>query len=407
MRIALLSFEFPPSVAIGGIGAYAAQAAALLARAGHTVVVFAAGREAATATLPDGVTVHRIVARDRAEFAPALVPKLREEDARQRFDLIEAPEIGPEGADAFAALPHAARVVKLHTPSYLVRRAGDTPASWTQRLRFLAGALRRGRWQTIPTAATYVAAHDPERSCALLADEIAAPCRAIADEVGREWSLPEERLSVFPLPHEPPSALLALPPPERIRTIAFLGRLEPRKGVLELAAAIPEVLRAAPHLRFRFIGPSWPFQSGDMRAHLERQLRRHLRSVEFSGAVTPAQLPDALGDCDAVVLPSRWENFPYACWESLAAARVVIGSSAGGMADVIEPGRSGHLVSPRRPDAIAAAVLGLVQAPGTVRPLALAGRARVQDCLAPARILPLQLASYERARAFARLRLSA
>jgi glycogen synthase len=171
-----------------------------------------------------------------------------------------------------------------------------------------------------------------------------------------------------------------------------------------MGEAIPAILRAAPELRIRFIGPSWPFSGGDMRAHLERRLARHLSSIEFTGAITPAELPARLADVDAVVLPSRWENFPYACWESLASARVVIGSSAGGMAEVIESGVSGLLVPPRDPAAIREAVLSLVREPDRVRSLALAGRARVLSHLDPARVLPLHLAAYERALARAAAR---
>ncbi|MBA3848427.1 MAG: hypothetical protein C0502_00345 [Opitutus sp.] len=399
LRVALISFEFPPAVAIGGIGTYAAQAARSLANHGVSPVVFSAGISAGVERTEEGVTVHRIAAADRRTFAPALVPALLAEHARRPIDLIEAPEIGPEGAEAFAALPSAARVVKLHTPTFLLERLGSDPLPPGARLRFFLGALRRGRWQTAPSPRRSIADEDPECRGARLADEVAAPCAAIAELVGKEWSLPTDRLSIFPLPYSPPAALLALDPPEAVRTVGFLGRLEPRKGVLEMAEAIPQMLRAAPHLRFRFIGPSWPFQGGDMRAWIERRLTRHRAAMEFTGAVSPGDIPAQLARCDAVVLPSRWENFPYACWESLAAARVVIGSAAGGMADVIEPGVSGLLIPPRAPAAIAAAVLSLLGMPGRCGALAAKGRARVLELLAPERVLPLQLASYARARA--------
>jgi glycosyltransferase involved in cell wall biosynthesis len=98
-----------------------------------------------------------------------------------------------------------------------------------------------------------------------------------------------------------------------------------------------------------------------------------------------------------MVLPSRWENFPFACIEALASARAVVGSAAGGMAEMIEHGKTGLLVPPRSPKAITEAILSLVRQPQLVRQLAEAGRKSIVQKLAPERILPLQLASYERA----------
>ncbi|ACB76047.1 glycosyltransferase family 4 protein [Opitutus terrae] len=405
MRLALISFEYPPAVAIGGIGTYAWQASRMLAEAGDDVVVFAAGVSDSVEHPMPRVTVHRIAATARPEFAFALVPVLRTEHARHAFDVVEAPEIGPEGLPAFEALPELARVVKLHTPTYWVNRIGYEPPTRRQQLRVILGALRRGRWQRVRPP-VYAPADDAERRGALLADEIAAPSRAIAELLMREWTLDPARVHTFPLPFEPPSALLDLPVPTQTRTIGFLGRLEPRKGVVEMARAIPTILRSAPHLSFRFIGPSWSYHGGDMRQWMERRLHAFRSRLHFTGAVAPRDIPAELAQCDVLVLPSRWENFPFACWEAMASGRAVIASSAGGMAEVIEPGISGLLVRPRSSRAIADAVVELAQSTLRVASLGSAGRARVQALLSPARVYPLQRAGYERAKAAAHRRRS-
>lgn len=396
MHIALISYEFPPSVAVGGIGTYAWQASRMLGSDGHVVSVFAAGHADAPEHPHPGVAVHRVAAADRRSFAHALVPALAAAHARSPFDLIEAPEIGAEGAPAFQAAPSAARVVKLHTPSFLVQRLGFEPPGIAARLRFFAGALRRGRLRLLRQP-HYLRDLDPEYHGALLADEIAAPSRAIAQILQREWSLDPERIDVCPLPFAPPQALLDLPLPRQVKTIGFLGRLEPRKGVLELVRSIPGILQKAPSLQFRFIGPSWPYRNSDVRAWIECRFPALRSYLHFSGAVAPDQLPTELAACDVLALPSRWENFPFACWEALASGRVVIGSSAGGMAEVIEHGVSGLLVPPFAPEAITSAVLDLAAATGKITALGAAGRRRVTTLLAPARILPLHMASYERA----------
>ncbi|MDB4754598.1 glycogen/starch synthase, partial [Akkermansiaceae bacterium] len=66
MRIALVSFEFPPAIAIGGIGTYAWEAATMLAQGGHKVEVFSAGKKGPEPAEEFGIKVHRFDADDRA-----------------------------------------------------------------------------------------------------------------------------------------------------------------------------------------------------------------------------------------------------------------------------------------------------------------------------------------------------
>lgn len=396
MHIALISFEYPPAVAIGGIGTYTFNAARMLAAAGHEISVFAAGTVAEKTPRPERTTIHRIPALNRADFARELVPSLLAAHSTSPIDVIEAPEIGPEGAPAFAALPSVARVLKLHTPSFLVTRFGWTAPPAHVRLRFWAASLLRGRWRTLQRP-RYDRSLDPEYHGALLADEIAAPSQAIADLLTRDWSLTAHKVHVYPLPFEPSHPLLSLPPPAAVRTIGFLGRLEPRKGILEIVRALPKILHTAPHLRFRFIGPSWPFQDTDMHTWITRHHPNLADRLHFTGAVAPADLPSELAQIDAVLLPSRWENFPFACWETMAAARVVIGSNSGGMAEVIQDGLSGFLVNPRDPASIADTVLRIVRDTASTPRIATAARQRITSLLAPERVLPLQIASYQRA----------
>jgi glycogen synthase len=396
MHVALISFEYPPAVAIGGIGTYAGEAARMLADAGMRVSVFAAGKSGVDADTHSLLRVHRIDAEDRRSFSEALVPALLETHLACPIDVIEAPEIGAEGLPAFRSLPNVARVVKLHTPGFLLGKIAREPVSLPEHMRFTLGALIRGRFQVL-TEPRYDPARDDECTGARLADVVSAPSRSIAAILTKEWSLNPEKIDVCPLPFSPSPGLLALPVPSRIQTIGFLGRLEPRKGVVELVEAIPGILREAPGLRFRFIGPSWPYRQTDMKSWIQKKLGMLGNSIEFTGGLPPSAIPGELARCDAVILPSRWENFPFACWESLASGRPVIGSSAGGMSEVITPGNNGLLVSPRSSRSIREAILSLAADPVRAAAMGAAGRAHVVALLDPRRILPLQLAGYRRA----------
>lgn len=396
MRIALISFEFPPAVAVGGIGTYAWNAAVMLAGAGHEVEVFAAGRAGPEPAQALGVRVHRLDSADRAAFREALAPVFSSRHRERPFDVLESPEIGAEGAAAAKMHPAIARVVKLHTPSCLVAEAGWEPPGVGAQLRFLLGALRRGRMDLLRKP-DCLPEQDAECLWTRQADVIAAPSQAIADLVSSRWSLNPGLVSVYPYPYAPAATLLDLPLPSTVKTIGYLGRLEARKGVTDMAQAIPEILSRAPHLRFRFIGPSWPFRGTDMQTWIERHYGRAAHAMEFTGGLPPDRVAAELARCDVLVLPSRWENFPFACWEAMASGRAVVGSAAGGMAEVIEPGASGLLVPPRSPSAIRDAVLALVNQPGLAANLGAAARQRIESLLAPVQVLPQQLASYEQA----------
>ncbi|MCP9849778.1 glycosyltransferase family 4 protein [Cyanobium sp. Morenito 9A2] len=396
MRIALISYEYPPAVAIGGIGTYAGQASTMLTMAGHSVEVFAAGPPQPEPAETLGVRVHRIAVPSRSSFRSALAPCFLERHRQEAFDVWESPELSAEAEPLLKLAPEVARVVKLHTSSHLLAQIGHEPPTWAQHARFSLGALRRGRLAVLPTVRSDQE-WERERAFTLQADEVAAPSQAIGDRITADWGLNPAQVAVFPNPFTPAPGLLELPLPEAVGTVGFLGRLETRKGIFEFAEALRPLLRRHPFLNVRFIGPSWPTQRGEAERWLRRYLHHFINRVTFTGGIASSALARELGVCDVVVLPSRWESFGLVCAESMAAGRVVIGSSAGGMAEQIEHGHSGLLVPPRSPGAITAALEALIEQPALVAPMAAAARQRVLTHLAPERILPLQLASYQRA----------
>ena len=396
MKIGIVSFEFPPAVAIGGIGTYTWHASRMLASRGCEVEVFSAGDVREEPAVDFGVKVHRFRTASRREFAAAVVQKFIERHRESPFDVLESPDIGGEGSEICRALPALPCVVKLHTPSYLVQEVGfERPNLW-ERLRFSLGAVRRGRWASLQRQA-YCRDTDLEYHFARGADEVGAPTRAIANRLVNDWNLDRSRISTYPLPFRPEPRALRLPTPKQVRVVGFMGRLEARKGVVEFARAMPRILRQAPEIRFRFIGPSWPYKNTDMQSWVEREFSHCRPSLDFVGSVPPDGVLEELERCDVMVLPSRWESFGFTCVEAMASGRAVIGSASGGMGELIESSESGLLVAPYAPSEIADAVMQLVANPSLLSRLAVRGRERVVRHLSPDRLFPLQLASYERA----------
>lgn len=425
MRIAFVNFEFPPELAVGGIAAYSRQASRLLRQNGHHVEVFCASFTADSTRTEDGVRVHRLKAYNHVELSERAAGLLVERDREVHFDVLETPEYGADALTAIRRLPHLPLVVKLHTPRWLVA-ALDAP-QWPPAAAAEGGAP--------PPPEGYDPECDRECRLARLADMVAAPSRAAASVVERLWGLDPRRISYFPMPCYLMPALLQIPIRPGTGRVTFLGRLEVRKGVLDLARAIPLVLRDLPEIRFRFAGRpmSSPDGNPDMRAYLETMLAGCEPMVEWMGHVPPEDIPATLAQTDVCVFPSLWESYGLVCLEAMFAGRAVVATAGSGMAELLDGGRAGRLIpanlagpgpdvdgrrdgakrrqgeqtcpkvqevhrnSIDRPTAIAEAVRQLLENPAAMIRLGEAARLRALAGYTPEYILPRQEECYRRA----------
>jgi glycosyltransferase involved in cell wall biosynthesis len=139
-------------------------------------------------------------------------------------------------------------------------------------------------------------------------------------------------------------------PPGDGPVVGFIGRIEPRKGPLDLVHAASAIRAGAPGARVVIVGDD-PY-AGDP-AHL--MAVRRAEGVEQYGWAADA--PALVGHLDVLVAPSREEPFGTILAEAMAAGTPVVATRVGGLADTVDDGRTGLLVEPGRPDLLAAAVL--------------------------------------------------
>ncbi|MBA4138080.1 MAG: glycosyltransferase family 1 protein [Opitutus sp.] len=399
MRLAFVAYEFPPDTGGGGIGTYLEQVSRYFSASGHDVHIFAGTRETTARVernLPT-LTVHRLPCADSPAFRNAVVAPFLAEHSRQPFDILEAADFDAPALDLQHRLPDLACVVKLHTPRFFVEELNHTSPSRLQMLRIHLGAWRRGRLHR-PEAIRSDAAAQAELATLQAAHLVSAPSHAIA-EAAEGW-LPglRARVEILPLPFDPSSALLRIPITSSTGRVTFLGRLEERKGIVDLIDAVKLVLARVPQARFCIVGRSMPHSSGEsMQAFLEGRLGRSRHAVEFTGAVSPPKIPFILAETDVLAVPSHWESYGLVCCEAMAAGRPVIGGARGGMAEILEHGNCGKLVEPRQPGELASLIIRLLEDPVERERLGTAGRARVLRDFSLPRIAEAQLASYRRA----------
>lgn len=133
----------------------------------------------------------------------------------------------------------------------------------------------------------------------------------------------------------------------------FMSRLIPEKGVQHLLDAMPKLLAETPDLVLVVGSKGWYADA------LQEQAQRLGLgdAVRFPGAVPDADIVPAYSAADVVVYPAiASETFSFVPLEGMACGATVVASSHGGTPEAMEHGRSGVLVPPGSPDALAAAI---------------------------------------------------
>jgi glycosyltransferase involved in cell wall biosynthesis len=179
--------------------------------------------------------------------------------------------------------------------------------------------------------------------------------------------VPRERLRVIPNGLDL-ARFTPRPPAAAIRRIVTVANLRAEKGHDTVLAAAPAILARHPDATFTFAG------DGPRREPLEI-LARALGvggRVRFLGECQ--DVAPVLAAADLFVLPSRSEAFPNAVIEAMAAALPVVVSRVGGIPEVVRHGENGVLVPPDDHEALAEAVLGLMDRPGEAAELGAAAR---------------------------------
>jgi glycosyltransferase involved in cell wall biosynthesis len=137
---------------------------------------------------------------------------------------------------------------------------------------------------------------------------------------------------------------------ESSRVIGFAGELREKKGLRPLLSAFAQVNKK---------DPATLLIVGDIRAGEDRQVFEEFQlshpnaQIVVTGFVSPHDLPAYYSLMDVFVQPSLRDGLPNALLEAMACGKAVIGSSVGGIVDVIIDCENGKLVSTNDADELA------------------------------------------------------
>ena len=380
LRILLLSFEYPPETGFGGIGTYTWYQARALARLGHQVHVLAGHtrRHPLSMTQHDGVFVFRY--RTRPLWAPIAAPlaglkcfwtKSRLETAwsihqgvrqlmtRYDYDILEMPECGAEGA-LITSLIRRPAIVRFHGPAALIMGTYDVPQA-DREMCSIVEQIAIDRSPFLNSCSQFLA-------------------REVAHKLGvtRAVDVIHNGIDLKLFDAEPAADLTELYgiPPGQI-TILFAGRMERRKGI-HLCDAIAEIVLSRHDVTFLFAGDDL---FGCVRETLLPTLakKKLIGNIRYLGKLDFQQLRATAKAVDIYLLPSLWENCPYACLEAMAAGRAIVCANQGGMPELIEHRVNGLLAQTESPQSFAAQLEALILNPALRNELGLAARRTIED----------------------------
>ena len=365
MKILLLSEFFWPYV--GGAERLGARLATDLRRHGHELLVITSHDQL---NLPDeesycGIPIRRFAFRDTLKCGdPAGVLALRKRVAGliDSFapDLIHLYQLGISAffqLDTLCSYP-APLIVSLHNDLY--------PSQLRERNSLFLRLFHAAAWIT---------------SCSHSALD---QTLELDPELGNKASLIHNG---FELPAATPA-----PYPEESLRLLCVGRLVRDKGFDTALRGLANITSRFPGVRMTIAG------DGPERAALE-ELAAGLGLhgyVSFAGLVAPDRVPGLLDEANIVLMPSRREGLPVVALEAACAARPVVASRTGGLAEIVVDRETGMLIDIDAVDQLAEKTAELLERPELAARMGLAARHRVQDHFSWQGYVESHLALYQR-----------
>lgn len=389
MRICYAALSYP--FGGGGISPYIYYVAHALAADGHDVHVIVVG-DTTTVEEDNAVTVHQVAPpmwMERLNVIPfwSIVARsilisraIRQLEAEGPL-LVEFPDHGALGLSYL--LRNRLRdslsesIVKLHTTTKLGWRFGGLPATLSVEVFDLL-----------------------ERIPLKLADFLTAPSADIAQKSRTEYRL-SRPVEVIPYPIDTD---YWTPLPETTHgsnsenaEIVYAGRFEERKGIDILLDSLEQIWKRYPNVALTLVGSSITgFGQETYRDDIERKIKElSLKGkVRVLNWLSRDELRNLYRHATIVTVPSRYDNFPFACLEPMSCGTPVVAAHVGGIPEVLGE-EGGLLVRPDDPEALAEAICMLLGSEQHLERLRMTARRRAVDEFSYRAIAPRTALFYE------------
>lgn len=354
MKIAMVT---PYDLAVpGGVNTHAQYLADAFRNWGHEVQVIGPASQA----LPRTSTSSRVLGRARPVRAGGSVARIalsyrlghsvRTLLRREAFDIVHLHEpLMPTLPLQFLRHSHAINIATFHAAEPIGRRLGQIAAP------LLARWLNR---LDARIAVSAVAGAQAQRY-------LGRPCEVIPNCI----NVAAFAEAAPPLA-DPPQGLR-----EDRRTILFVGRQEPRKGLAHLLTAYGRLRARRPDAQLVIVGPLSPLG----RRQRNGVQRQGWKDVTFTGAVSQSELLHYYQTADLLCAPATGgESFGLVLVEAMAAGLPIVASAIPGYRDLLGRSEAGVMVPPQDPISLAEALLTLLDDQSARTAMGAAGRRRAE-----------------------------
>ncbi|MFT7626071.1 MAG: glycosyltransferase involved in cell wall biosynthesis, partial [Myxococcota bacterium] len=157
------------------------------------------------------------------------------------------------------------------------------------------------------------------------------------------------------------------------RVLGTVGRLSQQKDPLSFVRAARHVADSVPGTHFVMVG------DGELRPQVEAEIARLGLGEQFVITGFRPDVPELLQSFDVFALSSLWEGLPRVVPEAMAAGLPVVATRTCGTEEAMDPGRSGYLVPPAQPKALANRAAALLASPEQAAAMGQHGKQYLSD----------------------------
>lgn len=351
MKLVLVSQEYPPETAKGGIGTQTDTKAHGLARLGFDVTVISRSLDSQRYEYTDdSVKVIRVPNTSMAIYTEpadwlthsyAVAVELSALHSIKKIDLIDFPEWGCEGYIHLinqSPWNHIKTVIHLHGP-----------------LIMLSHTLG---WPDINSQFYQTGIH-MEKNCLQLADAIFTSSHCSVDWCVKHYGIDSDNIprlhTGIDTNHFSPKNIAKSDRP----TIIFVGKIVRNKGVELLFDAACILTKDFPDLLLKIYGGG---KKEIINKLTKKEAERGLQGLlELPGYIGQQDLPEQLSQAHVFAAPSQYEGGPgFVYLEAMACGLPVIACKGSGAAEVVKDQYNGILVNPDDLDALTAALRELL-----------------------------------------------
>lgn len=359
MKICMITQDFPPKAR--GAGQYAYKLAKGLRDRGHEVVVLTRGSNNALYTLDNfnGINVYRVRFVKAYPFHLELHKKFIEKLLREKIKDCD--------------------ILHLHTPSVPAVQIRDIPVLSTFHGTAYGSSKRRGYKDvySIGIKLSLPLLIDTEKRIIMSSESIIAVSLLVKMEIIKYYN-PDKKIEII---HNFVDTGKFIPSQfnenkRKTQHLLYVGSLDYLKGVLDLIHAFKIISKERGNRNVRlFIFGNGPLE-GKLRSILKTNNLRN--DVCLFNYLKNDKLVEYYQNATIFILPSYYEGSPTVLLEAMACGVPVIATRVGGIPELIKDGKTGLLVPPGDPKALAEAIVYLLDNEKERRRLGKNGRKLVE-----------------------------